>query len=80
MSAYAARTGQRSTDPTSAQAVAYERAYAAHPAQPWGLPASPAIDGYWDAQTAADATAAIATAEHVAAHHDHRQEDFVCAA
>ena len=79
MSLYAARNGQNRAYPTSAQAVAYERAYAAHPAQPWGLPQSPAIDGYWDAQTAADAITARATAAHVAAHHDHRQED-VCTA
>ena len=80
MSLYTARCGQRRTYPTSAQAVAYERAYAAHPAQPWGLPQSPAIDGYWDAQTVADQITARADAAHIAAHHDHRQEDFVCAA
>ena len=79
MSLYTARYGQMRSYSESRFAVAYERGFQAHPQQPWGLTNSPAADGYWDAQTVADATAASAAAAHLAAHHDHRQED-VCTA
>ena len=50
MNHYAARVGQLRVYFTSRQAVAYERAYAAYPATPWGLPESAAIDGFNDAK------------------------------
>ena len=74
MASYAARTGQQRIYFTTEQAVAYERAFAAFPAQPWGLPESAAIDGYRDAKSAAALTAASEATAHAAAHPDHRKE------
>ena len=79
MRSYAARTGRQRRYFTTGQAVAYERAYAAYPAQPWGLPESAAIDGYRDAKSAAALTEANAATAHAAAHPDHRKE-HTCAA
>ena len=73
MRSYAARTGQQRRYFTTGQAVAYERAFAAYPAQPWGLPESAAIDGYRDAKAAAELTAASAATEHAATFTEHRE-------
>ena len=79
MRSYAARTGQQRRYFTTQQAFAYERAYMAYPAQPWGLPESAAMDGYRDAKAAAEAAKTAAATAHAAAHPDHRK-DSKCAA
>ena len=80
MKHYVARTGNKRMYLSSGQAVAYERAYAAYPAAPWGLPESAAIDGYRDAKAAAALIAASAATEHAASHPNHRKETTTCAA
>ena len=79
MSLYAARNGNRRVYFKSAHAIAYERAFAAFPLQPWGLEESPAMDGYRDAKESAELTAASAATEHAASFTEHR-EIAVCAA
>ena len=63
-----ARVGKRRAFATTQQAVAYERGFAAHPTQPWGLPNSSAMQGYLDADPTQidDATEP----------HDRRESDF----
>ena len=46
---FPARIGKRRAFSTTQEAVAYERGFAAHPTQPWGLPDSSAMQGYLDA-------------------------------
>ena len=74
MHSYTARTGHQRAYFTSRQAVAYERAFAAYPAQPWGLPESAAIDGYRDAKAESELTDVRTTAALAAAHPEHRKE------
>ena len=71
---YAARNGNCRVYFKSAHAIAYERAYAAFPLQPWGLEESPDMDGYRDAKSAADHVATCAACAHAAAHPNHRKE------
>lgn len=47
---FRARNGAHRCYATSAEAIAYERAFDAFPTQPWGLPDSAAMDGYRDAE------------------------------
>ena len=47
-----ARVGTRPAFATSQDAVAYERAFAAYPNQPWGMSESSAMQGYRDAEWA----------------------------
>ena len=49
---FSARVGNRPAFATSQEAVAYERAFADYPNQPWGLSESPAMDGYRAAEWA----------------------------
>ena len=74
MRSYAARTGQQRVYFTTGQAVAYERAFAAYPTAPWGLPESAAMDGFKDAKAAAEAAKTAAEAAHAVAHPNHRKE------
>ena len=80
MRSYAARVGQHKRYFTTQQAFAYERAYVAFPAQPWGLAESAAMDGYRDAKQNAELTAATAAAALAAAHTENRKETTKCAA
>ena len=79
MAFYKARTGQQRAYLSSGQAIAYERAFAAYPAAPWGLPESAAMDGFKDAKAAADASKNNAAAAHAASFTEHRGET-TCAA
>ena len=64
---FRARVGKRRAFATTQQAVAYERGFAAHPTQPWGLPDSSAMQGYLDADP---------TQSDEALMHDRRESDF----
>ena len=47
---YRARVGRKPAFATSADAVAYERGFEQFPIEPWGLPGSPRMQGYRDAE------------------------------
>ena len=62
-----ARVGKRRAFATTQQAVAYERGFAAHPIEPWGLPDSSAMQGFLDADPTQIDEAPV---------HDRRESDF----
>jgi hypothetical protein len=65
---FRARCGKRPSFATSAEQVAYERGFNDFPSQPWGLPDSPAMQGYLDAE--------LMLAERLESRDDRRVSDF----
>lgn len=64
-----ARVGKRTAFRTTQEAVQYERGFASFPTQPWGLPDSPAMRGYFDAE--------VAHAEALYAQEERRESNFL---